>query len=101
MKSGSQRLQKIVLGLPKFIARKSGNPNFERYLVIYNKTLEWIYVLFSLTMAVLLYKWEFTNTEVEFLKVSEKIWTPGLPDIKARKPWDFLILTVSASTVSW
>ena len=53
-------------------------------------------------MAVLLHKWEFIqfkNIEVEFLKVNEKIWSPGLPDIGARKSWDFLILTVSASTV--
>ena len=49
-------------------------------------------------MAVLLYKWEFKNTEVEFLNVSVKIWSSGLPDIGARKSWDFLILTVSAST---
>ena len=49
-------------------------------------------------MAVLLYRWEFKNTEVEFLKVSEKNWSPGLNDIGARKSWDFLILTVSAST---
>ena len=41
-------------------------------------------------MAVLLHKWEF---EFEFLKVSEKIWSPGLPDIGARKSWDFLILS--------
>ena len=68
------------------------------YLVIYNQNLEWIYVLFSLTMAVLLHKWEFKNIEVEFLKVSEKNWTLGLPDIGARKSRDFLILTVSAST---
>ena len=68
------------------------------YLVIYNKNLEWIYELFSLRMAVLLHKWEFKNIEVEFLKVSEKVWSPGLPDIGARKSWDFLILTVSAST---
>ena len=53
---------------------------------------------FSLKMVVLLHKWEFKNTEVEFLKVSEKIWPPGLPDIGARKSWDFLILTVNAST---
>ena len=51
-------------------------------------------MLFSLRMAVLLHKWEFKNIEVEFLKVSE----PGLPHIGARKSWDFLILTVSAST---
>ena len=63
---------------------------------MYNKNLEWIYVLFSLTMAVLLHKWEFKNIVVEFLKVNEKNWSPGLPDIGARK--DFLILTVSAST---
>ena len=49
-------------------------------------------------MVVLLHKWEFKNTEVEFLKVSEKIWSPGFPDIGARKSLDFLILTVSAST---
>ena len=55
-------------------------------------------MLFSLRMAVLLHKWEFKNIEVEFLKASEKIWSPGLPDIGARKSWDFLILTVSAST---
>ena len=60
------------LGLPKINARKSGTPNFLRYLVIYNKNLERIYVLFSLRMAVLLHKREFKNTEVEFLKVSEK-----------------------------
>ena len=65
---------------------------------MYNKNLEWIYVLFSLTRAVLLHNWEFKSTEVEFLKVNEKIWSPGLPDIGARKSWDFLILTVSAST---
>ena len=47
-------------------------------------------------MAVLLHKWKFKNIEVEFLKVSEKIWSPGLPDIGARKSWDFLILTVQA-----
>ena len=82
------------MGLPKINARKSGTPNFERYLVIYNKNLDWNYVLFSLRMAVLLHKWEFKNIEVEFLKVSEKIWSPGLPDIKS---WDFLILTISAS----
>ena len=40
-----------------------------------------LYVLFSLTMAVLLHKQEFKNIKVEFLKVSEKIWSPGLPDI--------------------
>ena len=56
-------------------------------------------VFFSLRMAVLLQKWEFKNIEVEFLKMSEKIWPPGLPDIGARKSWDFLILTVSASTM--
>ena len=49
-------------------------------------------------MAVLPHKWEFKNIKVEFLKVSEKIWSPGLPDIGARKSWDFLILIVSAST---
>ena len=49
-------------------------------------------------MAVLLYKWEFKNIEVEFLNVSEKFWSPGLPAIGARKSWDFLIFTVSAST---
>ena len=31
---------KIALGLPKINARKSGTPNFLRYLVIYNKNLE-------------------------------------------------------------
>ena len=31
--------------------------------------------------------------------MSEKILSPGLPHIPARKSWDFLILTVSASTV--
>ena len=35
---------------------------------------------------------EFKNIEVEFLKVSEKF------DLGARKSWDFLIFTVSAST---
>ena len=45
-------------------------------------------------MAVLLHKWEFKNTEVEFLKGVKKIWSPGLPDIGARKSWDFPILTV-------
>ena len=54
---------------------------------------------FSLRMVVLLHKWEFKNTEVEFLKVSEKNWLPGLPHIGARKSQDFLILTFSASTV--
>ena len=39
-------------------------------------------------MAVLLHKCEFKNIEVDFLKVSEKIWSPGLPDIGARKSWD-------------
>ena len=57
-----------------------------------------IYVFFSFRMAVLLYKWEFKYIDVEFLKVSENIWSPELPDIGARKSWDFLILTVSAST---
>ena len=52
-------------------------------------------------MAVFLHKWEFKNIEVEFLKVNEKNWSPGLPDIGARKSWDFLILTVSASTVKY
>ena len=28
--------------------------------------------------------------------MSEKIFSPGLPDIGARKLWDFLILTVQA-----
>ena len=49
-------------------------------------------------MAVWLHKWEFKNTDVDFLKVGEKIWLPGLPDIGARKSCDFRILTVSAST---
>ena len=53
----------------------------------------------SLRITVLLHKWEFKNIKVEFLKVIEKIWSPGLPDIGARKSWDFLIFTVSASTV--
>ena len=57
-------------------------------------------MLFSLRMVVLLHKWEFKNIEIEFLKVSEKIWTPGLPDIGAQKSRDFLILTASASTAS-
>ena len=48
---------------------------------------------------VFLHKREFKNIEVEFLKVSEKIWSPGLPDNGAGKSWDFLILTFSASTV--
>ena len=43
---------------------------------IYNKNLEWIYVFFSLRMMVLLHKWKFKNIEIEFLKVSEKIWSP-------------------------
>ena len=55
-------------------------------------------MLFSLRMVSLLHKWEFKNIQVEFLKVSEKIWSPGLPGIGARKSWDFLILTVSVST---
>ena len=42
-------------------------------------------------MVVLLHKWKFKNTEVEFLKVSEKNWSS---DIEARKSWIFLILTV-------
>ena len=50
-------------------------------------------MLFSLRMVVLLHKWQFKNIEVEFLKVSEKIWSPELPDIGARKSWDLLILT--------
>ena len=37
-------------------------------------------------MVVLLHKCEFKYIEVEFLKGSEKIWSPGLPDIGARKP---------------
>ena len=49
-------------------------------------------------MVVLLHKWEFRNIEVEFLKVSENILSPGLPDTCIRT-WDFLILRVSASTV--
>ena len=55
-------------------------------------------MLFSLRIVFLLHKWEVKNIEVEFLKVSETVWSPGLPDIGARKSWDFLILTVSAST---
>ena len=59
------------------------------YFVIYNKNLEWIYVLFSFRMAASLYKWEMNieNIEVEFLKESEKIGSSGLPDIGARKSW--------------
>ena len=49
-------------------------------------------------MAVLLHNCKFKNIKVEFLKVSEKNWSLGLPDIGARKSWDFRILTVSAST---
>ena len=45
-------------------------------------------MLFSLRVAVLLHKSGFKNIEVEVLKVSEK-------------SWDFLILTVIASTVLW
>ena len=52
----------------------------------------------ALRLMVLLHKWEFKNIDVVFLKVSEKLWSPGLPDIGARKSWDFLILTVSART---
>ena len=76
---------KYCPGTSKNQCQMSGTPNFWRYLVIYNKNLEWIYVLFSLRMAVLLHNWEFKNIEVEFLKMSEKIWSPGLPDIWARK----------------
>ena len=57
-------------------------------------------MLFSLRMVVLLHKWELKNIEVEWAKVSEKIWSPGLQDIAARMSWDFLNLTVSASTVN-
>ena len=42
-------------------------------------------MLFILRMVVLLHKCEYKNIEVEFLKVNEKIWSPGLPDIGARK----------------
>ena len=56
-------------------------------IFIYKRNIEWIYVLFSLRMAVLLHKWEFKNIEVEFLKVSENILSPGLPDIGARTSW--------------
>ena len=69
-------------------------------LVIYNKNLDWIYMLFSLRMGVLLHKWEFKNIEVEFLKVSEKNKNIDHWDFQILElgSWDFLILTVSAST---
>ena len=60
--------------------------------------MNYVLRVFSLRKATLLHKWELKNIEVEFLKMCEKIWSPGLPDIGARKSWDFLILTVSAST---
>ena len=47
-------------------------------------------MLFSLRMVVLLYKWEFKNIEVEFLKVSEKIWSQ-----------DFQILKLGSPGTSW
>ena len=47
-------------------------------------------MLFSLRMAVLLHKWEFKNTEVEFLKVSEKF------DYQ-----DFQILELGSPVTSW
>ena len=75
---GVRDSQKLPWDFQKSVPGSLGLPSFSRYLVIYNKHLEWIYVLFSLKMVVLLYKWEFKNIEVEFLKVSEKIWSPGL-----------------------
>ena len=95
---------KRSLGLPElpwdFQKSMPGSLGLPPYKDIYNKNIEWIYVLFSLRMVVLVHKWEFKNIEAEFLKVSEKIWSPGLPDIGAtcRKSRDFLILTVSANT---
>ena len=47
-------------------------------------------MLFSLRMAVLLHKWEFKNTEVEFLKVSEK-----------KDHQDFQILELGSPGTSW
>ena len=41
-------------------------------------------------MEVLLHKWEFKNIEVEFLKVSEKIWSQ-----------DFQILVLGSPGTSW
>ena len=46
-------------------------------------------MLFSLRMVILLQKWEFKNIEVEFLKLSKKLWSSGLPDIGARGLPDF------------
>ena len=37
-------------------------------------------------MAVLLNKWEFKNIKIEFLKVSEKIWSPGLQILELGSP---------------
>ena len=48
-------------------------------------------MLFSLRMAVLLHKWEFKKTEVEFLKVSEK----------KIDHQDFQILELGSPGTSW
>ena len=92
--------QKLPWDFQKSMPGSLGLPTLKIFSLLqtYNKNLEWFYVLFSLRMVGLLHKWEFKNTEVEFLKVSEKIWSPGLPDIGARMSWDFLILSVSAVT---
>ena len=47
-------------------------------------------MLFSLTMIVLLHKWEFMNIEIEFLKVSEKF-----------DHQDFQILELGSPGTSW
>ena len=47
-------------------------------------------MLFSLRMAILLYKWEFKNIEVEFLKVCEKV-----------DHQDFQILELGSPGTSW
>ena len=60
------------------------------YLVIYNKNFEWIYVLFSLRMAVLLHKWEFIILRLDFWQ-----W------VKNFDHQDFQILKLGSSGTSW
>ena len=61
---GVRDSQKLPLDFQKSMPGSLGLPTFKDILSFIIKNLEWIYVLFSLTMAFLLHKWEFKNIEV-------------------------------------
>ena len=87
---GVRDFQKLSWDFQKSMPGSLGLPTFKDILVIYNKNLEWIYVLFSLRMVALLHKWELRILRLYFWK-----W------VKKFDHQDFEILELGSPGTSW